>query len=215
MSAVARMIVLDLRTTAPYRWQGLLLFGLCVAVLAGNRPVVIVPALVLLLTSQFAAYPFQVGDKAGLETLYAVLPVSRRAVLYGHYAWAVTCFVATAVVGGALSVLVGSIKSEPIGGRELLTTLTLSWAIFVLNVAIQFPLFIRFGYSRISLMSTFLPIAVIMVALTRMHLSIVSFASLQRWLPLIWVAGAAVIAASVAVAVSAGGRWRSAAPARG
>jgi hypothetical protein len=204
MSAVARMVMLDLRTAAPNRYQGLLLFGVCVAVLSGNRPVVLVPALVLLLTSQFAAYPFVVGDKAGLETLYAVLPVTRRAVVRGHYAWAVTCFAATVVVGSATAVALGRVKSEPLGGRELLTALTLSWAIFVINVSIQFPLFIRFGYSRISLMSTFLPLAVIMIALTRGHLSLVSFASLQHWLPLFWVAGAAAIAASMAV-VSA---WR-------
>jgi len=200
MSAVARMVVLDLRTAAPNRWQSLLLFGVCVAVLAGNRPVVIVPALVLLLTSQYAAYPFQVGDKAGLETLYAVLPITRRAVVHGHYAWAVTCFFVTAVVGTVVTLVLGWVKSDPIGGRELLTTLTLAWAIFVVNVAIQFPLFIRFGYSRISLLSTFLPLAVVMVALTRLHLRIVSFATLQSWLPVIWVAGAAAIAVSVAVA---------------
>jgi hypothetical protein len=200
MSAVARMFLLDLRTAASARRQGLVLFGVCVAVLAGNRPVVLLPALVLLLTSQFAAYPFVVGDKAGLETLYAVLPVPRRVVVYGHYAWAVACFAATAVVGTALSLLLARVKSEPLGGRELLTTLTLSWALFVINLTIQFPLFIRFGYSRISLMSTFLPLAVVMVALTRLHLSIVSFATLQSWLPVIWVAGAAGIAVSVAVA---------------
>jgi hypothetical protein len=115
----------------------------------------------------------------------------------------VACFAATAVAGTALSVLLARVKAEPLGGRELLTTLTLSWAIFVINVAIQFPLFIRFGYSRISLLSTFLPLAVVMVAVTRLHRSIVSFAALQGWLPLIWVAGAAGIAASVAVARTA------------
>ena len=52
--------------------------------------------------------------------------------------------------------------------------LTLSWAIFAVNIAIQFPLFIRFGYSRVSLLATFLPLAVVMVALTRLHLSIVT-----------------------------------------
>ena len=54
-----------------------------------------------------------------------------------------------------------------------------------------------------SLMSTFLPLAVVMVALTRLHLRIVSFAALQGWLPLCWVAGAAAIAGSVAVAGTA------------
>jgi len=145
MSAVARMVMLDLRTAAPNRWQGLLLFGVCVVVLAGNRPVVIVPALVLLLTSQFAAYPFVIGDKAGLETLYAVLPLPRSAVLRGHYAWAVSCFVATAVVGSAMALILGWAKSEPIGARELLTALTLSWAIFVVCIVCSFCVTIALG----------------------------------------------------------------------
>jgi hypothetical protein len=203
MSAVARMFMLDLRTAAPARVQGLLLVAFLLAVLAGDRPVALVPALVLLVTSQVAAYPFVVGDKAGLKTLYAVLPVSRRAVVHGHYAWAVACFAATAVAGTALSVLLARVKAEPLGGRELLTTLTLSWAIFVINVAIQFPLFIRFGYSTISLLSTFLPLGVVLMTVTKLHRSIVSFAALQGWLPLIWVAGAAAIVASVAVARTA------------
>ncbi len=203
MSAVARMAMLDLRTVAPYRYQGLVVFGVCVAVLAGNRPVVLVPALVLLLTSQVAAYPFLVADKARLETLYAVLPLHRRAVLYGHYAWAVASFLATAAVGTALAFVLARAQSVPFGGRTLVTVLTLSWAIFVINVAIQFPLFIRFGYSRISVLCTFVPLALIMMAVTRLHLTIVTFASIQIWLPVVWAAGVAAIVASAAVAMSA------------
>ena len=136
MSAIARMVMLDLRTVAPYRYQGLVVFGACVVVLANNRPVVLVPALVLLLTSQVAAYPFVVADKAGLETLYAVLPLPRRTVLYGHYAWAMASFVATAAVGTALALLFARAQSVPLG-----------------------------------------------------DLTVVSFASIQTWLPLLWVAG--------------------------
>ena len=76
----------------------------------------------LLVTSQVAAYPFLVADKAGLETLYAVLPVPRRAVLHGHYAWALACFAATAAVGTAMALLLARARSVPFGGRELLAT---------------------------------------------------------------------------------------------
>jgi hypothetical protein len=203
MIAVARMAMLDLRTVAPYRYQGLLLFGVCLAVLANNRPVVLVPALVLLITSQVAAHPFLIADKAGLETLYAVLPLPRRAVLCGHYAYAVASFLATAVVGSALSVLLARVQSVPFGARTLLTVLTLSWAVFVINVAVQYPLFIRFGYSRISVFCTFLPLALVLMALTRLHLTVVSFAAIQIWLPVIWLAGLAAIGASVTVAMIA------------
>ena len=124
-------------------------------------------------------------------------------MLYGHYAWAMASFVATAAVGTALALLFARVQSVPLGDRTLLTALTLSWVMFVVNVAIQFPLFIRFGYSRISVLCTFLPLALIMLAVTRLHLTVVSFASIQTWLPLLWVAGIVATAASVAVAMTA------------
>ncbi|WAL66184.1 ABC-2 transporter permease [Amycolatopsis cynarae] len=203
MNAVARMALLDLRTVAPYRNQGLVLFGLLVVTLANSNPMMVLPALVLLLTSQIAAYPFLIADKAGLETLYAVLPLSRRSVLYGRYAWALASFLATAIVGTALALLLARAHAVPFDGRTLVTVLTLSWALFVLNVAIQFPLFIRFGYSRVSALGTVLPLALIMVAVARLHLSIVNIASIQIWLPLIWAAGVAALVASVRVAMAA------------
>ena len=207
MTAVARMVMLDLRSITPYRNQaGLIL--LILAAFATKNPVVALPAVTLLLTSQVAAYPFQVADKADLETLYAVLPVPRRAVLYGHYAWALATVVATAALGLGLVALYSRIHSTSVSGRELMTLLTLSWAIFVVNTTIQFPLFIRFGYSRVSLLSTFAPLALVMIAVTRLHLTVVSVSSLQHWLPVIWVAGAAAIVASAATAVTLDRRGR-------
>lgn len=206
MSAVARMVMLDLRTVAPYRYQGLGLAALVVVLLVGKSPAVLVPALVLLLTTQIAGYPFLVADKAGLETLYAVLPVRRRTVLYGHYAWALACFVVTVALGATIGLLSARAQAEPFSGKTLLTVVTLSWALFVLNVAIQFPLFIRFGYSRISVLGTFVPVALVMMAVIKLHVTIVSFASLESWLPLLWLAGVAAIAASIAAAVTADNR---------
>src|SRR3979490_1605491 len=104
MPAVARMAMLDLRTVWPYRYQGLVLFGLVVLIEARN-PVVLLPVGVMMGTSQFSVSLFNVADRAGLETLYAVLPLSRRSVLYGHYAWATACFLATATAGTAPALL--------------------------------------------------------------------------------------------------------------
>ncbi|MGK4585846.1 ABC-2 transporter permease [Kitasatospora sp. HPMI-4] len=199
MTAVARMAVLHLRTVAPYRTQGLLVFGLMVLVLARN-PVGLVPALALLLAPLVAVHPFVVADKTGLETLYAVLPVPRRTVLLGHYAWALASFLATVTTGSALTVLLAQADGVPLSGRTLITLLTLSWALFTVNIAIQFPLLIRFGYARISVLGTTLPLALIMLTVFRLHLTI---ASIQVWLPLLWAAGAAAIVTSAALAAHA------------
>jgi ABC-2 family transporter protein len=178
MSAIARMAVLDLRTVAPYRNQVLVLFALMVLIDV-KSPVVLLPALVLLVTSQIAAYPFLVADKAGPDTLYTVLPLPRRSVLYGHYAWAMASFLVTATMGTALALILAQAEAAPFGGRTLATALTLSWASFAVNVAIQFPLFIRFGYSRISVLGTTLPRSL-----------------------LLWVAGVVAIVTSTTVAMT-------------
>ena len=201
MTAIARMAVLDLRTVAPYRAQGLVLFGLLVLAMGVKSPLALVPALTLLFTSQVAAYPFNVADKAGLETLYGVLPLPRRSVLYGHYAWAIAVFLTTAAVGTALALLLARVQAMPFGGR-ILAILTLSWALFAVNVAIQFPLLIRFGYTRISALSTTLPLTLVVFAVVRLHPHL-TIESVQPWLPLAWAAGVAAIVTSAAVAMAA------------
>lgn len=198
MTAVARMAMLDLRTVAPYRAQALVLFGLMVVV-GVRSPVVLVPALVVLVTSQIAAYPFNVADKAGLENLYATLPLHRRSVLYGHYAWALACFLATAAVGTALALLLARIETIPFEGSTVATVLAVSWALFAVNVAIQFPLLIRFGYTQTSVWITILPLALISVAFIRLHLTV---GWIHSWLALLWVGGVAAIVTSAVLATS-------------
>jgi hypothetical protein len=200
MTAIARMALLDLRTVAPYRRQGLVLLGLVVLLFANKSAVALVPALVLLVTSQIAAYPFLVADKAGLETLYAVLPLPRRSVLYGHYAWATASFLGTAAVGTALAVVLARVEAVPFGEHTLVTVLAVSWALFAVNVAIQFPLFIRFGYSRISVVGTTVPLAVVTLAVVRLHLTMTS---IETWVPLLWPAGVAALVLSATVAMTA------------
>jgi ABC-2 family transporter len=199
MTAIARMAMLDLRTVWPYRYQGLLVFGLG-ALIDARSPVLLVPAFVLLCAVTIVVYPFNVADKAGLETLYAVLPVPRRSVLYGHYTWAVASFLATASVGTTLALLLARVQDVPFGGRTLVTVLTLSWALFAVNIAIQFPLLILFGYTRVSVLGTTLPLALVVGVIVKTHLTM---PSIQSWLPLIGVAGVAAIVASAAVAMTA------------
>jgi hypothetical protein len=210
MTAVARMAMLNLRTVAPYRYQGFLVFALGVLLFA-SKPTVLVPALVFFFTSQFASYPFNVADKAGLDTLYAVLPLPRRSMLYGHYAWAIALFVATASVSTVLAVLLARAQTVPFSGRTVMTVLALSWALFAVNVAIQLPLLIRFGYTRVSVLGTALPLAVVLGTVYKLHLTV---PSTQVWLPVLWIAGAVALMASAAIATTADRRrMRSSGPA--
>jgi hypothetical protein len=120
-------------------------------------------------------------------------------VLYGHYVWAIASFLATATVGTTLSLLLAWAEHVPFTGQTIVTVVTASWALFAVNVAIQFPLLIRFGYSRTSYLATIVPLALIMLAVVKLHLTV---ESIQQWLPLIGVAGVAAIVASAVAAVA-------------
>lgn len=195
MTAIARMALLDLRTVAAYRSQGLLVFVVMVVVDVHN-PVGLVPALAVGLAPFIAVQPFVVAEKAGLQTLYAVLPLPRRSVVLGHYAWAVASFLATTTVGTATAALMARLGHEPFDARTFATLLTVSWTVFAVNIAIQLPLLIRFGYARISVLGTTIPLAFIMLAAYKLHLTL---AGIQHWLPLLAATGAAAVVLSAAL----------------
>jgi hypothetical protein len=198
MTGIARMAVLDLRTVAPHRNQGLLMFAL-VVLLDIRSPSALVPALTLVVAAGITSFPFSVADKADLETLYAVLPVPRRSVLCGHYLWAVANFLVTAGVGTLLALLVARVQSLPLDGDAIALAVTLAGALFAISIGVQFPLLIRFGYSQISVMATTLPLIAVGIVVLRLNVTI---ASIQLWLPAIAVASVAVMAVSLMVAIT-------------
>ena len=169
MTALTRAALLDLRTIAPYRRQVIFTPLLVVAIMI-NRPEVIVPGLVLLCAATTAGFPFMVSDRSDLETLYAVLPLTRRSLLLGHYLWATAVFAVTVGLGTPVALILARQQHDAFSGHTVATVVTLSWAAFALTVSIQFPLFVRFGFTKSGLLATTLPISIVAVAATRLHL---------------------------------------------
>lgn len=197
MTTVARVTVLDLRTIAP-NWRQAVLVPVLVMAVFYNRPEMILPALALLYATAMAGYPFQISDRSDLDTLYAVLPLTRRALLFGRYAWALAVFVVTAVVGIPGSLLLAAQQNVSISGFAP-TAFVASWALFALSVSIQYPVFIRFGHSRAGMAATTLPIVAVSFVALRAHLDLKPNG---MGLALLAVGGAALLCASVAVAIT-------------
>ena len=198
MTALARVTLLDLRTVAPYRWQ-VLLTPLLLMAAGYARPEVLLPAVVVLTVPWTAGYPFLVADRADLDTLYAVLPLTRRSLLIGRYLWALASFVVTGGIGLAVSLLFARLEGLSFGGYELGAVVAVSWVLFALNVSVQFPMFVRFGYSRAGMLGTALPIALAVVVAVRAHFDLRPSAVL---LILLAAGGAVVFGASAAVALA-------------
>jgi hypothetical protein len=198
VTALARASVLDLRTIAPYRLQ---LLGLPLLIMAVfySKSEGMLPALALLYAPQAAGYPFMVSDRAHLDTLYAVLPLTRRSLLLGRYAWALATFVATAGVGIPVFLLLARLEHVSLGGYAFSAIVSVSWALFALSISIQFPLFVRFGYTRAGMLGTTLPIILVALAALREHLDI---KLAPVWLVLLAVGGVVLVCASATIAMT-------------
>lgn len=170
MTTLARVTMLTLRTVAPYRLQ---LLGLPLLMMASffHEPEGIVPGAVLLSASPAASYPFIISERAHLDTLYAILPLTRRSLLLGRYAWALAPFVATVCVGIPVSLLFARLENVPFGGYALMDVVAVSWALFALNISIQFPVFVWFGYTRAGMLGTTVPIIMVAFFLAALRVS--------------------------------------------
>jgi hypothetical protein len=157
VTALARVFALTLRTVAPYR-VGLLAPTLVIMAAFSGKPEFMVPAMVLV-TMSATMLPFYISDRARLDTLYAVLPLTRRSLLLGRYVWALAIFVAVAGVGTPVSLLVARLENVSFPGDALMAIVAVSWALFALNISIMFPLFVRFGATLAGLLGAVVPIS--------------------------------------------------------
>lgn len=199
MTALARVTVLTVRTVAPYRLQ---LLGLPLLMMAAffHEPEGIVPAAVLLSASPAASYPFMISERARLDTLYAILPLTWRSLLLGRYVWALATFVATAGVGIPVALLFARLENVSLGGFALTDVVAVSWALFALNISIQFPLFVRFGYTRAGMLGTTVPIIMVAFFLVALRVS-GDIKPGPVWLILPAAGGVILFCASAAVAM--------------
>lgn len=210
MTDLARVALLDLRTIAPYRRQLVLAPVLVVAIMF-NRPEVVVPALILLCASTTAGYPFMVSDRSDLETLYATLPLSRRSLLLGHYVWALGIFVVTTGLGTPAALLLARQQHIAFAGHTVAAVMALSWVSFAVSISFQFPLYVRFGFTRAGLLATTLPISVVAVLAARLHLHVTPDSTV---LALAAAGGVALLGISVAATTAmdprrSGGTWKN------
>ncbi len=161
MSAVVKMAQLDLRTVRPYRTQMLILLVLVPLFASVYRQPAIVPVTLVVILVVVAGYPFAIGDKNDLDTLYGVLPVRRRALVAGRYAYAMALVGIAEVLGTLIALAMGAAMDLPLGWSELGYAVVAAFAIFGVLVSFQFPLFFALGYARARLV-TILPMFILM-----------------------------------------------------
>lgn len=162
MTAALAVVRLDIWTVRPYVRQFAFLLVIAAAVgLVMDDPLAVLPMSVVFAVL-VASGPFAVAERNDLDALYSVLPVRRSTLVVGRYLFAMVTFVASALASSAVAVVlaVGS-GTVPEAGEAGLV-LAAVFAMFGVVTAVQYPIYVRLGYTKARLVAN-LPLVVLAV----------------------------------------------------
>lgn len=160
MSRIEKCVQLDIRVMGSYYKVFLLLYflGSFVAVLA-KIPVLTVPVVVVI-TAPVIGLFFSIYEKNNLSKLYGILPIKRSDIVVSQYVYDLIVGVANGLVATILAYVVSLLVGTPVA--YLSFAAPASFLYFCLFVGILLPLYFRYPYSKIYIVSN-LPIYLLTV----------------------------------------------------
>lgn len=107
----------------------------------------------------YASYPFAVGEKNGIDTLYATLPLKKGNIVAGRYIFAIFLNISTGAIAFAVSAILMPVLKKGFNWKEILITVLICLFIFSVLEAIQLPIYFKLGYAKAKFLA-YLPLAV-------------------------------------------------------
>jgi len=148
MNRIAHFIHLDFYTINPYKKTLflLILVGLVMSVI--TESISALSTIIMMGLLVVMSYPFSIGEKNGMDTLYATLPIKRKSVVTGRYAFVFCMEIIAAIFALLLSAALSVIFTIDLNVTKTLVSLCFLTAVFSLVVSLQYPLYFKFGYTK-------------------------------------------------------------------
>lgn len=102
----------------------------------------------ILFALMFSTYPFLVGDEAGIDSLYRVFGIEANHVVYGRYVFGFLLSSFCVVLGMGLFIASALLFKYSIEFHGIENNIFVSYFIINLVVAIQYPLYFKYGYTK-------------------------------------------------------------------
>ena len=110
---------------------------------------IITVSVVIAISAPFIGTIFSVYEKNNLNKLYGILPIGKHEVVIGRYLYALFFVIINGIVSGVLAYVISLFVNKEMSQLEILTYLSASLLFFILYIAIDFPLFFKFTFSKI------------------------------------------------------------------
>lgn len=179
-------IKLDLITIKPYvTLKNFIIFGLStVFVIYGTKTSVTALGILMGFGTLYVTYPFAVGEKNGIDSLYAFLGIKRNTVVLGRYLYAFVIDLSFCLFGFFITWMISLLMSSPFSLVDNLIVLGFLLLFFTFSQFIQLPIYFKNGYSkaRLSAYVPFLIIPLCVVLFSQLYPSFTSlFDSILNW----------------------------------
>ncbi|MCL2655196.1 MAG: ABC-2 transporter permease [Coriobacteriia bacterium] len=177
---------------------------------AGAKQPYLALALVLLFSVILGGTVFSTLEKNHADVMYGVLPLKKIEIIIGRYLYALIISVVALIVGSVFALAISRIFTVKMDNLTFLAVLSVAFAYYCFAVAVAYPLYFRFGFTK-AYIFTMVPtyfLGVVGVILMGRHNftsnlnSVIQFFTAHQYLmPIFGVAGGLVLLViSVAVA---------------
>lgn len=162
-----KVFKLDLLSIIPYLTLKnlLILIGLSIIYAGLSKNPIMAIAVSQMFALIFSAYPFMVGEEAGIDPLYKIFSIEPKDVVKGRYLIAATFVVISLIFGTVLSLIISGIYS--IGGIfEILSlTVPITFLVVTLIIFLEYPIYFKYGYIKGKTLAS-IPLMLLGIALT-------------------------------------------------
>lgn len=150
MKHIIDFVKLDLITIKPYvTLKNFLIFGLsAVFMIYGTKTSTTALGILMGFGTLYVTYPFAVGEKNGIDSLYIFLGIKRDIVVIGRYFYAFFIDTAFCLFGLILTAILSFIFFFPFSIIENLLVMLTLLMFFSFSQFIQIPIYFKNGYSK-------------------------------------------------------------------
>lgn len=109
--------------------------------------------IVMVISTPLTGQYFSIYEKNNLEKLYGVLPLRKFEVVIGRYIYASCIVVINGIIAAVLAYIVSFLTNKGMSSTESLTYLSAGFFYVCLMIAVVFPLYFKFAFSKVYIFS--------------------------------------------------------------
>ncbi len=153
MRNILKSIRLDNYILKQYYRTFLFVYAIATVIAAFTKIPALTIGLVVFISAPYQGLYFSVYEKNNLSMLYGILPLRKNEFITGRYLYALAFGVANGIASGILAYIISLLANIQLSQVDFLAFASVAFVLFCLFVAVQFPIYLKFPFSKVYIYS--------------------------------------------------------------